>query len=215
MDSLPQSRPGTADSAKTAARHEDVLCYTVKRSTLPELRAERHPVTGRGSVPDQSAIRKRSNISMLYDSTRGLLQSILRALESGDEDRWDGQSESGQSCLYEMHQMSGSLYTPYKSDRLNVNSRAERDVFGKLTGAIPHVRAMVIAIRHRDQIHAIESGKAALSAMNGTRPPSISGARPEPAAVTSEAVAAVSASRHTRKRRLAVEGPQVLTSAGI
>jgi hypothetical protein len=151
---------------------------------------------------------------MLYDSTRGLLQSILRALESGDEDRWDGQSESGQSCLYEMHQMSGSLYTPYKSDRLNVNSRAERDVFEKLTGAIPHVRAMVIAIRHRDQMHAIESGRAALCAMNGTRPPSISSA-PEPATVTSEAVAAVSVSRHTRKRRLAVGGPQVLTPAGI
>ena len=51
---------------------------------------------------------------MLYDSTKSLLQSILRSLETGDETRWDDQTESGNACLYEMHQMSGPLYKAYK-----------------------------------------------------------------------------------------------------
>jgi hypothetical protein len=101
---------------------------------------------------------------MLYDSTRGLLQSILRSLETGDEIAWDDQTESGNACLYEMHQMSGSLYKPYKSDTLNANSRAHLPE--KLNRAMPHVRMMVIAIRHKDQARALESGKAALAEMN-------------------------------------------------
>jgi hypothetical protein len=36
--------------------------------------------------------------------------------------------------------------------------------------AIPHVRTMVIAIRHKDQTRALESGKAALAEMNAAGP---------------------------------------------
>jgi len=86
---------------------------------------------------------------MLYDSTKSLLQSILLSLETGDETRWDDQTESGAACLYEMHQMSGSLHMPYRPDRLNANSQAQNSLPGKLTRAIPHVRTMVIAIRHK------------------------------------------------------------------
>jgi hypothetical protein len=114
-----------------------------------------------------SPIEERSGIPVLYDSTKSLLQSILRSLETVDEAGWDDQTESGNSCLYEMHQMSGSLYTPYKPDKLNANSRAQNDLPEKLTRAIPHVRTMVIAIRHKDQTRALESGKAALAEMNG------------------------------------------------
>ena len=61
---------------------------------------------------------------MLYDSTKSLLQSILRSLETDDETRWDDQTESGNACLYEMHQMSRPLYKAYKSDSL------ERELIG-------------------------------------------------------------------------------------
>jgi len=108
---------------------------------------------------------------MLYDSTKSLLQSILRSLETVEEAGWDDQTESGNSCLYEMHQMSGSLYTPYKADKLNANSRAQSNFPEQLTRAIPHARTMVIAIRHKDQARALESGKAALAEMNGASPP--------------------------------------------
>ena len=119
---------------------------------------------------------------MLYDSTKNLLQSILRSLEAGDEIRWEDQAESGKSCLYEMHQMSGTLYRAYKVDSLNANSLAQSSHPEKLNRAIPHVRMMVIAIRHKDQDRALESGKAALAEMNGTGPSRSSVLHTEPRA---------------------------------
>jgi hypothetical protein len=107
---------------------------------------------------------------MLYDSTKSLLQSILRSLETGEETRWDDQTESGNACLYEMHQMSGPLYKAYRSDRLNANSLAQSSLPAKLKRAMPHVRTMVIAIRHKDQTRALASGKSALAEMNAIGP---------------------------------------------
>lgn len=107
---------------------------------------------------------------MLYDSTKGLLQSILASLETGDGTRWDDQNESGNACLYEMHQMSGPLYRAYRSDSPNANLPGQSSLPEKLNRAMPHVRLMVIAIRHRDRTGAIERGKAALVEMNRTSP---------------------------------------------
>jgi hypothetical protein len=108
---------------------------------------------------------------MLYDSTRSLLVSILGSLGSGDDNRWEDQTESGNALLYEMHQMSGSLSSPYRPDKRSKAtsfSESQSSVAGKLTRAIPHVKEMVIAIRHKDQIQALDSGRAALAEMNGT-----------------------------------------------
>ena len=103
---------------------------------------------------------------MLYDSTKGLLQSILISLEAGDSTRWDDQTESGNTCLYEMHQMSRPLYKAYRSDSKQESSPLQSTYPGRLNRAMPHVRTMVIAIRHKNQIQALESGKAALAEMN-------------------------------------------------
>ena len=102
---------------------------------------------------------------MLYDSTKGLLQSILRSLETSGEIRWDEHTESGNACLYEMHQMSRPLYKAYRTDKQNANSQAQIGFPEKLSRAMPHVRTMVIAIRHKDQTTAVESGKSALAEM--------------------------------------------------
>jgi len=107
---------------------------------------------------------------MLYNSTRNLLQSILLSLEADVETNWDEQTESGNACLYEMHQMSGSLYKAYRSDSANANSAVQRTLPGRLNRAMPHVRTMVIAIRHKDQLRALESGKEALAEMNDAGP---------------------------------------------
>ena len=107
---------------------------------------------------------------MLYDSTKALLQSILQSLETGDDNRWDDQTESGNACLYEMHQMSGSLYKAYRSDNLNANSRAQSGLPERLNRAMPHVRLMVIAIRHKDRTGALAHGKAAMAEMNAPGP---------------------------------------------
>jgi len=151
---------------------------------------------------------------MLYDSTKSLLQSILRALETVDDAGWDDQMESGNSCLYEMHQMSGSLYTPYKPDRKNANSLAQDSLPEKLTRAIPHVRRMVIAIRHKDQTHALESGRAALAELNGTRH-SIVSPQTEPTLQSKMAEAAGPQGKPIRKNRLLVQNRQTATSTGM
>jgi hypothetical protein len=65
---------------------------------------------------------------MLYDSTKSLLQIIVRSLETSDETGWDDQIESGNSCLYEMHQMSKSLYNPYRPDKLNATPQRKATI---------------------------------------------------------------------------------------
>jgi hypothetical protein len=117
---------------------------------------------------------------MLYESTKNLLQSILSSLEGGDGNRWDDQTESGNACLYEMHQMSKPLYKAYRSDSINANLPGQSSLPEKLNRAMPHVRTMVIAIRHKDQSTALESGKVALAEMNraGTSLPLACGTGP-------------------------------------
>jgi hypothetical protein len=116
-------------------------------------------------------MEEKSRIFMLYDSTKSLLQSILISLETSDETKWDDHTESGNACLYEMHQMSGRLYKAYKSDRLNAKSAVQDTLPEKLNRAMPHARMMVIAILHKDQARALESGKAAMAEMNGVSRP--------------------------------------------
>jgi hypothetical protein len=101
---------------------------------------------------------------MLYDSTKVLLRGILLSLEGAGKIRWDDQVELARECSYEMHQMARPLYQGYRADPLKkvpilvpVSERAAR--------AIPHVKLMVRAIRRKDQIAAVESGKAALAEM--------------------------------------------------
>lgn len=102
---------------------------------------------------------------MLYDSTKSLLQGILRSLETPENVGWDDHIESGKQCLYEMHQMSRPLYKGYRTEGPNAKAPGLIPVSTKVTRAIPHVKSMVHAIRRKDQATALESGKAALAEM--------------------------------------------------
>jgi hypothetical protein len=142
---------------------------------------------------------------MLYESTKSLLLSILRSLETGDEIRWDDQTESGNACLYEMHQMAGPLYKAYRSDSLNANSVVQSTLPEKLNRAMPHVRMMVIAIRRKDRVRALESGRAALAEMNGISASIPAGGGAEPKAESKEASTARQDEKPNGKHDLAVE----------
>jgi len=105
---------------------------------------------------------------MLYDSTKILLQSILHSLETADGAKWDDQNESGKQCLYEMYQMSKPLYKGYKTEGSQGKTAVLVPVSENVNRAIPHVKAMLRAIRLQDRAAALESGKAAITEMNGT-----------------------------------------------
>ena len=108
---------------------------------------------------------KETRRTLLYDSTRTLLQSILRSLETAGEGEWDGQIESCRQALYEMYQMSVPAYRPYKTDHSDAKGSARVPDPERLIRAVPHVKSMVHAIRRRDQATALECGRAALAAM--------------------------------------------------
>jgi hypothetical protein len=98
---------------------------------------------------------------MLFDSTKNLLLTMLRSLETPEKLAWDDQIESGKQCLFEMHQMSRPLYKAYRTE--GVKCPGVAPVSAKVTKAIPHVKVMVSAIRRKDQATALASGKAALA----------------------------------------------------
>jgi hypothetical protein len=102
---------------------------------------------------------------MVYDSTKTLLCSIIQSLETGDEAAWDDLLELGKDCIYEMSQMTRQSYQPCRKDSANAQWPSHLPNSEKGIAAMPHVRAMMRAVRHRDQATALESAKAALAAM--------------------------------------------------
>lgn len=103
---------------------------------------------------------------MLSDSTKNLLQTIVRSLETPDQAGWDDQIESGNQCLYEMHQMTRPSYRAYKTTSSDKWPSHVPDGAG-MNRAMPHVKAMMSAIHRKDRAKAVENGKAALAEMNG------------------------------------------------
>jgi hypothetical protein len=107
-------------------------------------------------------------IEMLFDSTKILLQSILHSLETVDDSGWDDLNESGKQCLYEMHAMSKPLYKGYRTEGPKGRTAVLAPVFENAHRAIPYGKEMVRAIRRKDRVAALASGKAAIAEMNGT-----------------------------------------------
>jgi hypothetical protein len=100
---------------------------------------------------------------MLQESTKTLLMKIVQSLELPGDDGWDDQMESGKECLYEMHQMTHSSFQGYRVETASAKWPAHLPTSAKLKRALPHVKAMVRAIRSKDQATALISGKAALA----------------------------------------------------
>lgn len=103
---------------------------------------------------------------MLCDSTKTLLKTILQSLQTPDQVGWDDQIESGNQCLYEMHQMTRPSYRAYKIAGSDKWPTHVPDAAG-LNRAMPHVKAMMGAIRRKDRATALQTGKAALNEMSG------------------------------------------------
>jgi len=124
-----------------------------------------------------NSVKERRRELMLCDSTRTLLQTILQSLQAPDQAGWDDQIESGNQCLYEMHQMTRLSYRAYKT--IGSDNWQIPDGSG-MNRAMPHVKAMMSAIRRRDRATALENGKAALAEMNGMGHTRASGTAKDP-----------------------------------
>lgn len=102
---------------------------------------------------------------MLQESTKGLLSEIVKRLETAGEVDWDDQGQSGRECLYEMHQMTRPSFQAYRVESSDAKWPSHLPDSTKLNRALPHVKAMVSAIRRKDRGAALISGKAALAEM--------------------------------------------------
>ncbi len=96
---------------------------------------------------------------MLYESTIHLLRRIVQSLEV-DEPSWGDCVESGNECIYELHQMCRPARQAYKTAPM-VRTACERAL-----RAIPHVKLMNRAIRGKDRTAAIESARDAIAEMS-------------------------------------------------
>ncbi len=106
---------------------------------------------------------------MLFESTTVLLRTIVNALQTGDEAKWDDTLQSGNQSLYELHQMSRPASRVARGDGKSKFPTTALPT-ERAIRAIPHVKVMMSAIRSRDQEKAVREGCAAISAMNGNIP---------------------------------------------
>jgi hypothetical protein len=121
---------------------------------------------------------------MLFESTQTLLRSIVHSLEHNEESRWDDHLESGNQCLYELHQMSRQSQQAYRVEKSNGRPATVTPFSEKAIRAIPHVKLMMSAIRRRDQTAAIENGRIAIVEMSGCAPSRLVAPAPEPVVMT-------------------------------
>jgi hypothetical protein len=105
---------------------------------------------------------------MLQESTTTLLITLVQSLESAGEAGWDDQNELGKECLYEMHQMTRPSFKAYRMAGSDAKWPTHLPNSARLGRAMPHVKAMVRAIRHKDHATAVVSGKAAIAEMHGS-----------------------------------------------
>jgi hypothetical protein len=99
---------------------------------------------------------------MWFGSTKTLLDSIVRSLKSGDrqdEAEWQAQTELAQACLSEMVELSEPIHGATNG---STSRYVHRPVADKLNRAMPHVRAMLGAMRNRDRATALTHGETAL-----------------------------------------------------
>lgn len=141
---------------------------------------------------------------MLCNSTKTLLQTILQSLQAPDQAGWDDQIESGNQCLYEMHQMTRPSYQAYKTSSSDKWPSHIPDGAG-LNRAMPHVKAMMTAIRRKDRATALENGKAALAEMNGSAHSKALNGSPEPGTEIRDSNVVRQHEKPARKRRPVVE----------
>jgi hypothetical protein len=95
---------------------------------------------------------------MATTAPKDSMKRILEWLEGDDQAEWDKQIELGEECRAEMERMARPNYRRGRGG-------LTPDHDPNLNRAIPHVRAMLAAMRSRNRAAALEHGRAALAVM--------------------------------------------------
>jgi hypothetical protein len=108
--------------------------------------------------------QKAENPPMWYGSTKSLLESIVRwlrteALAPQDDTEWQAQTDLVQVCLTEMVE---TVELTVNLSKGATSRYVHRPVADKLNRAMPHVRAMLTAMRDRDPTMALAHGETTL-----------------------------------------------------
>ena len=94
-------------------------------------------------------------------SAKDKLKSILEWLAGTDETGWEGEIELAETCRPDMERIARPLYG--RTKRFQGPERNPDAL--RLNRTIPHVRAMLTAMRSRNRTAALEHGRLALTAM--------------------------------------------------
>jgi hypothetical protein len=101
----------------------------------------------------------------MYADSKEALKNILDWLDGTDEAGWESQIELGEQCRSDMERMARPIYRGAKARSHGALGPERSPDAGKLNRAIPHVRAMLTAMRNRNRTAALEHGRAALAVM--------------------------------------------------
>jgi len=100
----------------------------------------------------------------MYADSKNSLKSILEWLDGSDHAGWERQIELGEECRSDMERMARPIYGGARKGSHQFGPERNPDA-GKLNRAIPHVRAMLTAMRNRNRAAALEHGRAAVAVM--------------------------------------------------
>jgi hypothetical protein len=100
----------------------------------------------------------------MYADAKQSLKNILEWLDGTDKAGWERQIELGEECRSDMERMARPIYSGARKGGHAFGPERNPDA-GKLNRAIPHVRAMLTAMRNRNRTAALEHGRAAMAVM--------------------------------------------------
>ena len=93
------------------------------------------------------------------------LKRILEWLDGTDEAGWGAQIDLGEECRSDMERMARPTYGRGKRASRSAEGPERNPDAARLNRAIPHVRAMLTAMRSRNRAAALEHGRAAFAVM--------------------------------------------------
>jgi len=100
----------------------------------------------------------------MYADSKDSLKNIVEWLDGTDKAGWERQIELGEQCRSDLERMARPIYSGARKGGHAFGPERNPNA-ARLNRAIPHVRALLTAMRNRNRTAAVEHGRAALAVM--------------------------------------------------